>query len=80
MGCGYSRGSSSSYSPPSKPWETSDFVTFGFIMLVITFLFNLVNHIMIQLNPPPKTKITDYYSTEKVDKKSSKGPYKHVED
>lgn len=79
MGCGYSRGSSSYSSSSSDDTTGLLFLIFGtFIItfIIIPFITSCIRY----LDPPPKTKITDYYQPKKIDNKTSRGPYKHVED
>ena len=84
MGCGYSRGQSSGYQGQSQPINTIDLFTIGFFATFCIFFFCVMTGIMTGLLnllfSPLKTKITDYYSVIKIDSKSAKGPYKHVED
>jgi len=85
MGCGYSRGSSSSYSYSDSSLEQGGtpgtlfimFGTFFILCILIQFIISLCDRL---LYSPSKTKITDYYQPKKIDNKTSRGPYKHMED
>lgn len=86
MGCGYSRGSSSSGYSSSYTSQRNDdsigllfsmFGTFLIIFMLIPIIISVCSQL---LNSPPKTKITDYYQPKKIDNKTSRGPYKHMED
>jgi len=85
MGCGYSRGSSSPYSYSDSSLKQDGtpgilFLVFGTLLvlcILIPFISSLCEKL---LYTPPKTKITDYYQPRKIDNKTSRGPYKHMED
>lgn len=75
MGCGYSTGSSSR-TPVNDP-DAGIKLLMGVGFFFIIYLLTVIAQIFVS---KPKTKITDYYPPKKNEIRSSKGPYKHVED
>jgi len=82
MGCGYSRGSSSSYSYSSQSNDDSGilFFIFGTFFIVFMLIPLITSICSTLLNSAQNTNIIDYYQPKKIDNKTSKGPYNHMED